>query len=171
MTAKADSFNSRPRTTGDGPGERDIIARNEFQFTPAHDGRRGSRLGQVYPVRFNSRPRTTGDQLESGQWVRDTVSIHARARRATVGSSTNSPGSLFQFTPAHDGRPQVLPMSMRLQCFNSRPRTTGDAMSLMRCLPHFGFNSRPRTTGDVHGTRRASHPNMFQFTPAHDGRL
>ncbi len=54
-------FNSRPRTTGDDPV---LFASgtNTFQFTPAHDGRQGDAAGEAGIA----------------------VSIHARARRATL---------------------------------------------------------------------------------------
>jgi len=76
------------------------------------------------------------------------VSIHARARRATLviafdriellfqstparggrpaGATLGGEGDLFQSTPARGGRPRVLPMSWQKSSFNPRPRAAGD---------------------------------------------
>ena len=56
----------------------------KFQFTPAHDGRHPTRSTYAVLARFNSRPRTTGDILAFVVIGKRLVSIHARARRATL---------------------------------------------------------------------------------------
>ena len=123
-----------------------------FQFTPAHDGRPWPRCACIQSTGFNSRPRTTGDVVEHVTVHETVVSIHARARRATrhLGQETygirfNSrprttgdgltaaipPAfSLFQFTPAHDGRQKRARCAKCSASFNSRPRTTGDRTAL-----------------------------------------
>ncbi len=118
-------------------------------ITPAHDGRR---------------PRLR----HCRRW--SLVSIHARARRATVSTLDAVSVGAFQFTPAHDGRPHSFALWRRRSCFNSRPRTTGDRWPAGRPPQRACFNSRPRTTGD-HPNAEARAFNRFQFTPAHDGRL
>ena len=52
---------------------------SQFQFTPAHDGRRGSGLTWLSGTRFNSRPRTTGDHLDHRRPLRAS-SFNSRPR-------------------------------------------------------------------------------------------
>ena len=119
-----------------------------FQFTPAHDGRLSVVVDQRLPIGFNSRPRTTGDDDRGARRVAINVSIHARARRATLLPVRFGRARVFQFTPAHDGRLQ----RSRLQ--------------------------RLRISVSIHARARRATPtpmapptiSTFQFTPAHDGR-
>ncbi len=141
-----------------------------FQFTPAHDGRLGSSERSRETQSFNSRPRTTGDRQAQVEHPGISVSIHARARRATSVVGNDNRVRVFQFTPAHDGRPRaILTEADVLVSIHARARrATGAAGSYLFTLAfqftpaHDGrprrsgprssaprFNSRPRTTGDT----------------------
>ena len=147
-----------------------LAAQFRFQFTPAHDGR-----PQVNPSfseyrSFNSRPRTTGDVRDRVELARIAVSIHARARRATRAKRFGRRGRCVSIhARARRATGRVMAAVVKLEGFNSRPRTTGDfrrVMTLVDALFQFtpahdgrpvsqgrnrlrmGFNSRPRTTGD-----------------------
>ncbi len=148
----------------------------QFQFTPPHEGRRAQlrrreERGGVSihaPARgatpadrgtarlsgsFNSRPRTRGDQALRNGLPAQTV---------------------FQFTPPHEGRPNVAQASRDSRSvsihapargatapfassatsrggFNSRPRTRGDRSWRVSRRARSCFNSRPRTRGDPMG--------------------
>ena len=57
---------------------------SKFQFTPARGGRLASGCEAAMSSGFNSRPRAAGDISQGKQQLGRTVSIHARARRATL---------------------------------------------------------------------------------------
>ena len=61
-----------------------------------------------------------------------TVSIHARAWRATKGYYVVSNITLFQFTPARGGRRCASGATTRSRGFNSRPRVAGDILTASR---------------------------------------
>ncbi len=120
-------------------------------------------------ARFNSRPRVAGDRFLDPLHPPRSVSIHARAWRATwspggrtsrgrfnsrprvagdiLGLAVRAEGIVFQFTPARGGRPFAETMRSPLSGFNSRPRVAGDRIS----------------SDDVLAV-------LFQFTPARGGR-
>ena len=208
-------FNPRPHTTGDsGPcspawpprfqstpahdGRQQLVwAENvvrKFQSTPAHDGRRKIMLlyDVYYYVSIHARTRrATAKRFRAA--VTGYVSIHARTRRATQKAVSLPTASMFQSTPAHDGRQEACRSRCRSRSFNPRPHTTGDGSRVLFCPSRACFNPRPHTTGDarplalttaadvvsIHArTRRAtkwqrlqSARKLFQSTPAHDGRL
>ena len=85
-------------------------------------------------MRFNPRPREAGDQpAEERLPGLGLVSIHARARRATLNT----------------------PRSRRARrCFNPRPREAGDASVAGGSPGRQRFNPRPREAGDDHGCYR-----------------
>ena len=141
-----------------------------FQFTPAHDGRRLAFEATSLRSSFNSRPRTTGDLARVVDHDRGPVSIHARARRATALPGQVRGELLFQFTPAHDGRPRRVASATACDCFNSRPRTTGDFWASFP-MPCSGFQFTPAHDGRLATKPHHTHSCQFQFTPAHDGRL
>ena len=167
----------------------------QLQSTPAHGGRPADTMRTIDVSRcFNPRPRTAGDEMTIGnvhhhlvfqstpahggrpavvgsERVGSSVSIHARARRATslpsmfaitltgfnprprtAGDATSSlaegAAALFQSTPAHGGRPGSRSLFRRPACFNPRPRTAGDK------------SQSPNTSAKT----------RFQSTPAHGGR-
>ena len=121
------SFNSRPRVAGDTRARTPSTTSRSFNSRPrvAGDCKRPVLFRELY--RFNSRPRVAGD---GGHYttcrMRSTVSIHARAWRAT-----------------RQGRS----MDCR-RCFNSRPRVAGDVTMVFVTASTRCFNSRPRVAGD-----------------------
>ncbi len=98
-----------------------------FQFTPARGGRLDCRQRLKPRRRFNSRPRVAGDlRAFAARNHALSVSIHARAWRATVAFAASPPESVFQFTPARGGRLAAKVKYYGVFCFNSRPRVAGD---------------------------------------------
>ena len=80
--------------------------------------------------------------------VRSIVSIHARARRATRERSSSSIMQMFQSTPARGGRQQWPHGRKGKKCFNPRPREAGDLDGFECSGDLAGFNPRPREAGD-----------------------
>ena len=143
-------FNPRPHTTGDGHGGR-VFATAEGVSIHAR-----TRRATEFP-----RPHV----------ITGRVSIHARTRRATLHQSELEVVSLFQSTPAHDGRPVSLGGGYGTGAFQSTPAHDGRRW-------HFRHNPHPVLfqSTPAHDGRRAiasawgSSPRTFQSTPAHDGR-
>ncbi len=164
-------FNSRPREAGD-------------KFPRRRSARQPC---------FNSRPREAGDLRHQRERIVAAVSIHARARRATVDKFTQETGELFQFTPARGGRRCSSRVCIPSPGFQFTParggrhddygtgrlvydvsihararRATGHpAQSPSRVIR---FNSRPREAGDKSTFTSFTADNVFQFTPARGGR-
>ena len=141
-----------------------------FQFTPAHDGRLRSPADLGRGRCFNSRPRTTGDRWRPHARAPRSVSIHARARRAT---SARLGILALGIVSIHARARRATPTSgtpYGLCGFNSRPRTTGDPGFSARLAPTNCFNSRPRTTGDrLRGHPVPPHVHRFNSRPRTTG--
>jgi len=119
-------FNPRPRTEGD------TVVFFHFRLF----------------LCFNPRPRTEGDRARKKHPKVLTVSIHAPARRATVGVSKTIDALVFQSTPPHGGRP-----------------TAPGAPT-----PVFWFQSTPPHGGRPTKARFSPSAKLFQSTPPHGGR-
>ena len=148
-------FNPRPREAGDWSKAASTPPATWFQSTPARGGRRPS---PPHPAPgkmcFNPRPREAGDERGvRDELARLKVSIHARARRATLSLATPCPlTERFQSTPARGGRRlRVDGQGPAPRGFNPRPREAGDTRRLGRPGPIEGFNPRPREAGDRAG--------------------
>ena len=151
ISAQRGSFNPRPRAAGDPTA---ISYRKWlvwFQSTPARGGRLPrDRIDSTPRVCFNPRPRAAGDLIMSERsTLLNRVSIHARARRATMANCWTMMANEFQSTPARGGRPLRTPIVHSLFSFNPRPRAAGD-IEYAHTLSHTpGFNPRPRAAGDL----------------------
>ena len=146
-----------------------------FQFAPAHGGRRATRggrcaaspcfnsrprmagdiisrrLAQALICGFNSRPRMAGDHITKAKdksMLR--VSIRARAWRATKGTLGNI---------------------IEEASFNSRPRMAGDRSAPSLILPHAHVSIGARAWRATPPSTSPRKWTMFQFAPAHGGRL
>ena len=100
---------------------------SEFQSTPAHGGRPTYGLPPLPMSWFQSTPAHGGRLAGDVGELRGRVSIHARTRRATTGT-----------TPAG-----------QLWCFNPRPHTAGDSPTGSMATAPRSFNPRPHTAGDT----------------------
>ncbi len=142
-------FNSRPRVAGD---LRARLPRGvaRFQFTPARGGRQNPQSRTMSKNEFQFPPARGGRLRLRGGKTMITVSIHARALRATDNAFSVAEHDRFQFTPARGGRlylPNIRrkyvqvsiharawratcrpPRSCASTCFNSRPRVAGDRL-------------------------------------------
>ena len=126
MWCATSRFQSTPARDGR-PGMASCCVRDDwFQSTPARDGRPVSCCRKASRFCFNPRPRATGDKANAAAVLAYTVSIHARARRATMHFSRQVNLQEFQSTPARDGRRSATRAWLTMRCFNPRPRATGD---------------------------------------------
>src|SRR5690606_40450236 len=75
-----------------------------FQFTPARSGRLPPVRMREASCSFNSRPREAGDASSTKYLAGQSVSIHARAKRATSPWVSHRQHGELQFTPARSGR-------------------------------------------------------------------
>ncbi len=121
-----------------------------FQSTPARGGRRD-----------------VANRLRG----RASVSIHARAGRATAPGSNRCRDRRVSIH-ARAGRATVdLVIGVRIHLrFNPRPRGAGDGGRLRRPRRRRCFNPRPRGAGDTAAVRQTVPPGTFQSTPARGGR-
>ena len=170
--AHALRFNSRPREAGDKDSLVVVAFLETFQFTPARGGR---------PIRVKRGAAMT------------VVSIHARARRATlcaVGSALRN--AMFQFTPARGGRRAALKSRAAFMLFQFTPARGGRHKAEERQGEEMKFQFTPARGGrldlkfqrvvllivSIHArARRATSATVagsislkFQFTPARGGR-
>ena len=137
-----------------------------------HDSAK-ARVCSTGPVAaFQSTPARGGRPWSTLPFVADeVVSIHARARRATILPPRSAPLS-FQSTPARGGR-RLVPLSLfRFPdlSFNPRPRAAGDGEDRVPCSLAL-FQSTP-ARGGRRGQRllRGQLFYLFQSTPARGGR-
>jgi len=165
---------------------------NMFQSTPARGGRPGRPGMTILTGKFQSTP-ARGGRLATSVALNRTaeVSIHARARRATVALAGFSTVHLFQSTPARGGRPATDEISIGAHLFQSTParggrRRPGPSLrrpAMFQSTPARGgrrpwpqcplrccFNPRPRAAGDLGDMRSAVTHLVFQSTPARGGR-
>jgi len=87
--------------------------------------------------------------------VTSEVSIHARARRATCRSGSKQLGTAFQSTPARGGRPAFNPAARQTKLFQSTP-ARGGRLEVRRMSPseaRVSIHARARRA-----TRRHSGP-------------
>ncbi len=101
-------FNSRPRVAGDSVSR--LMQIRLFVSIHARAWRATCPPSWVFrqDTGFNSRPRVAGDEVKGDTCaVFVPVSIHARAWRATMGPGIIKELTMFQFTPARGGRPNV----------------------------------------------------------------
>ncbi len=204
-------FNPRPHTTGDSARAGVPRSRATFQSTPAHDGRHGdtqetaeghavsihartrratpgpAERSAVLVVSIHARTRRATEPLDLVQ-VLGKVSIHARTRRATCGNAESSPRSMFQSTPAHDGRLRACGPGFATSWFQSTPAHDGrpaadprleqalavsiHARTRRATRPHLAlpapwtsFNPRPHTTGDRRFCSPSCLPSGFNPRP------
>ena len=106
MAQQVISFNPRPRAAGDTKGRSLRTRRFRFNPRPRAAGDMRVRAAPSWITSFNPRPRAAGDwSLAMVTISAIVVSIHARARRATLGRpppiGSTTP---FQSTPARGGR-------------------------------------------------------------------
>ena len=79
-----------------------------FQFTPLREGRQLIDKMDGDANYFNSRPSARGDCNTGLSKNRFSISIHAPPRGATYPTLADfNTGSIFQFTPLREGRPQA----------------------------------------------------------------
>jgi len=98
---------------------------------------------------FNSRPRAAGDaDLEALLPLVLAVSIHARARRATLEKEADEFAEAFQFTPARGGRLTLAAMGEKVLEFQFTPARGGRLPAAAIIIDRL----------------------LFQFTPARGGR-
>ena len=144
-------FNPRPRAAGDLRAARCRPRRTRFNPRPRAAGDQCRLATSVSRFGFNPRPRAAGDGEPLGWRGGGEVSIHARARRATVaGPRTKLASSAFQSTPARGGRRQLSPRVPRALPFQSTPARGGRHVLRRQHSPSCSFNPRPRAAGD-HG--------------------
>ena len=78
----------------------------------------------------------------------------------------------FQSTPAHDGRREVIASRDPAACVSIHARTRRATAAWVASRGTWWcFNPRPHTTGDAARAIDETEADMFQSTPAHDGRL
>ncbi len=146
--------------------------RRWFQFTPARGGRRKPGLILGAHHRFQFTPARGGRrQVPWARKENQSVSIHARAWRATGGWSSAANPARFQFTPARGGRLD-----------NGYVYLIRDGVSIharaWRATPPDAWLCAPKSVS-IHArawraTRAGAGPDTsrrFQFTPARGGRL
>ena len=129
--AGASSFNPRPREGGDIAPAVACARHAEFQSTPPRRGRQWRAVDRRHACR---------------------VSIHAPAKGATPSLRDAATDHVeFQSTPPRRGRRSARDRtSMRVTCFNPRPREGGDRATLCRrARSRRSFNPRPREGGDL----------------------
>ncbi len=163
-------FNPRPRTAGDFEGGAAWLIPKCFNPRPRTAGDVHTSVAAPVCLGFNPRPRTAGDAIRFPPCEFYSVSIHARAQRATKTPFDQVIAELFQSTPAHSGRPRASVAGGARAGFNPRPRTAGDALQAPAPDGVESFNPRPRTAGDLEATEAMGKLAQFQSTPAHSGR-
>ena len=167
------SFNPRPRVAGDKNWKSAIAIWERFNPRPRVAGDAQTVGLNTMRTSFNPRPRVAGDVIVVAISARMTVSIHARAWRATRrGPDCGSRAERFQSTPARGGRrsPTSLPHVPTLR-FNPRPRVAGDRSITSNEQPTDQFQSTPARGGRLRCARVPGSSPMFQSTPARGGRL
>ena len=88
-----------------------------FQFTPSHGGRPRCHAPLIAHVDVSIHAlawRATNFNSQGGLFAK--VSIHALAWRATLNTGRKGIVRLFQFTPSHGGRPELISRSIKLLC-------------------------------------------------------
>ena len=190
------SFNPRPRTAGDNLERSLLCLLMVFQSTPAHGGRQKKIAEIREALEFQSTPAHGGRQSGAIAAVLvNGVSIHARARRATLitfifnfpmicfnprprtagDSVVDHPQAgdfRFQSTPAHGGRlaEKLYDALELIVSIHARARRATSGGTTLR-WPCKRFNPRPRTAGDRSIASVKVPFTGFQSTPAHGGRL
>ena len=122
-----------------------------FQSTPSQRGRQHAvRQSSYFKAYFNPRPRKEGDSARiTPTSVYYNISIHALAKRATVG---------------------LFAASLKKIYFNPRPRKEGDKLSFSYPSQPVDFNPRPRKEGDGVIPEGTTLDILFQSTPSQRGR-
>jgi len=144
---------------------------------------------------FNPRPRAAGDDTLAQMIEHRDVSIHARARRATVDcvrglveglvsihararratlhvAAVSGQLKQFQSTPARGGRRVAHDATVRVGYYVSIHARARRATSLdcKAAEKRESFNPRPRAAGDRRCGLQTEAENRFQSTPARGGR-
>ncbi len=149
VDASVTCFNPRPRAAGDRSLRAASSQMRSFQSTPARGGRHARQADRVR---------------------RSHVSIHARARRATllVGTAIACAPECFNPRPRAAGDSLTVRRSSRSLCmFQSTPARGGRPSETSRSAPHRDcFNPRPRAAGDVpHASSATSIGSCFNPRP------
>ena len=128
-----------------------------FRSTPPHGGRPAVNSVSIKPILFRSTPPHGGRPgCRGASEIRQTVSIHAPARRATMRAArTGQVHIAFRSTPPHGGRLLcAVGRAARRPSFDPRPRTEGDLPVVATRRQHgLRFDPRPRTEGDLDKSR------------------
>jgi len=147
------------------------VVSSKFQSTPAHGGRLGKDVIDVFNEMVSIHARTRRATFNTAaKQAGCLVSIHARTRRATSSPFVLVLLSSFQSTPAHGGRRAACSAAACKSAFQSTPAHGGRHCRPLKMLGSSKFQSTP-AHGGRHDTSKVSVPGMqFQSTPAHGGR-
>ncbi len=142
-----------------------------FQSTPAHGGRPAHRAVSSGENCFNPRPHTAGDSRTSLDACKtDTVSIHARTRRATPDIQIEVFGLIVSIhaRTRRATKITVSPTSSRHVSIHARTRRATSTPYRLNWLKKVSIHARTRRATQYRGCEYAD--VMFQSTPAHGGR-
>ena len=152
-------------------------SRGGIAHISTHAPARGATVGHYSGTRsvcnFNPRPCTRSDKRQRQRSTSTTeISTHAPARGATVRcSNCTATDIVFQPTPLHEERLNVVRLARARGYFNPRPCTRSDArLAATKEADASYFNPRPCTRSDPGLRVPVGLQLVFQPTPLHEER-